>query len=194
MNPGWDAALAEERIELLGLDPRQKASKLSGGQRAQLALTLAIAKRPELLVLDEPVASLDPLARREFLQGVITVVVDSGTSVILSSHLVADLERVCDYLVVVVDSRVQVAGEIDELLASHHRLTGPRRDLGALPRDQQLIDESHTDRQSTLVVRTNEPILDPAWRVEQLNLEDLVLTYMTRAVAEDRRPKLEVHS
>ena len=194
MNPGWDAELAEERIEHLGLDPRQRASKLSGGQRAQLALTLAIAKRPELLVLDEPVASLDPLARREFLQGVIAVVVDSGTSVILSSHLVADLERVCDYLVVVVDSRVQVAGEMDELLASHHRLTGPRRDLGALPRDQQLIDESHTDRQSTLVVRTNQPILDPGWTVEQLNLEDLVLTYMTRAVAQDRRPKLEVHS
>ena len=129
MNPGWDAKLAAGRIEDLGLDPRQKAGKLSGGQRAQLALTLAIAKRPELLVLDEPVASLDPLARREFLQGVIAVVVDSGTSVILSSHLVADLERVCDYVVVVVDSRVQVAGEIDELLASHHRLTGPRRDL-----------------------------------------------------------------
>jgi ABC-2 type transport system ATP-binding protein len=126
MNPNFDAKLAEERIEHLGLDPRQKAGKLSGGQRAQLALTLAIAKRPELLVLDEPVASLDPLARREFLQGVIAVVADSGTSVILSSHLVADLERVCDYLVVVVDSHAQVAGEIDELLASHYRLTGPR--------------------------------------------------------------------
>jgi ABC-2 type transport system ATP-binding protein len=194
MNPSWDAELAEERIEHLGLDPRQKAGKLSGGQRAQLALTLAMAKRPELLVLDEPVASLDPLARREFLQGVIAVVVDSGASVILSSHLVADLERVCDYLVVVVDSRVQVAGEIDELLASHHRLTGLRRDRDALPREAELINESHTDRQSTLVVRTNEPILDPAWTVEQLNLEDLVLTYMTRAVTQGRRPKLEVRS
>jgi ABC-2 type transport system ATP-binding protein len=194
MNPSWDAKVANGRIERLGLDPRQKAGKLSGGQRAQLALTLAVAKRPELLVLDEPVASLDPLARREFLQSLIEVVVDYGASVILSSHLVADLERVCDYLVVLVDSRVQVAGEIDELLASHHRLTGPRHDHDALPRDQQLIDESHTDRQSTLVVRTDEPILDPAWTVGQLNLEDLVLTYMTRAVAQDRRPKLEVRS
>jgi ABC-2 type transport system ATP-binding protein len=194
MNPSWDAKLAEERIERLGLDPRQKAGKLSGGQRAQLALTLAIAKRPELLVLDEPVASLDPLARREFLQGVIAVVADSGTSVILSSHLVADLERVCDYLVVVVDSRVQVAGEIDELLASHYRLTGPRHDRDALPGDQQLIEESHTDRQSTLVVRTNAPILDPAWTVEPLNLEDLVLAYMTGAVTQHRRPELGVRS
>lgn len=194
MNPNFDAKLANERIESLGLDLRQKAGKLSGGQRAQLALTLAIAKRPELLVLDEPVASLDPLARREFLQGVIAVVADSGTSVILSSHLVADLERVCDYLVVVVNSRVQVAGEIDELLASHHRLTGPRHERAALPRDQQLVNESHTDRQSTIVVRTDDPILDPAWTVEQLDLEDLVLAYMTGAAAQDRRPKLGVRS
>ena len=145
-------------------------------------------------MLDEPVASLDPLARREFLQGLMEVVVEHGASVILSSHLVADLERVCDYLVVLVDSRVQVAGDIDELLASHHRLTGPRRDRDALPGDQQVIGESHTDRQSTLVVRTDEPILDPAWSVEQLDLEDLVLAYMTRAVERDRRPKLEVRS
>ena len=192
MNPSWDARLAEDRIARLGLDPRQKAGELSGGQRAQLALTLAVAKRPELLVLDEPVASLDPLARREFLQGLMEVVVEHGASVILSSHLVADLERVCDYLVVLVDSRVQVAGDIDELLATHHRLTGPRRDRDALPSDQQVIGESHTDRQSTLVVRTDKPVLDPAWSVEQLDLEDLVLAYMTRAVQRDRRPKLEV--
>jgi ABC-2 type transport system ATP-binding protein len=193
-NPGWDAKFAQGRIERLGLDPRQKAGKLSGGQRAQLALTLAVAKRPELLVLDEPIASLDPLARREFLQDVMEVVVEHGTSVILSSHLVADLERACDYLVVLVDSRVQIAGEIDELLASHHRLTGPLRDPDALPDDQLVIGESHTDRQSTLVVRTDQPILDPVWKVEGLDLEDLVLAYMTRGVEQDRRPKLEVRS
>src|SRR5579862_18608 len=127
LNPGWDAGLARSRVERLDLDPGQKAGTLSGGQRAQLALTLAIAKRPELLVLDEPVASLDPLARREFLQDLMEVVVEQGVSVVLSSHLVADLERVCDYLVVLVGSRVQVAGEIDALLATHRRLSGPRR-------------------------------------------------------------------
>jgi ABC-2 type transport system ATP-binding protein len=192
--PSWDAKFAQGRIERLGLDPRQKAGKLSGGQRAQLALTLAVAKRPELLVLDEPIASLDPLARREFLQDVMEVVVEHGTSVILSSHLVADLERACDYLVVLVDSRVQIAGGIDELLASHHRLTGPLRDRDALPGDQLVIDESHTDRQSTLVVRTDQPILDPVWKVESLDLEDLVLAYMTRGLEQDGRPKLEVRS
>jgi ABC-2 type transport system ATP-binding protein len=194
MNPSWDEALAEARIAQLGLDPRQKAGKLSGGQRAQLALTLAVAKRPELLLLDEPVASLDPLARREFLQGLMEVVAEHGASVILSSHLVADLERVCDYLVVLVDSRVRVAGDIDELLASHHRLTGPRHDRDGLPSDQQVISASHTDKQSSLVVRADGPILDPSWSVEQLDLEDLVLAYMAHAVEADRRPKLEVRS
>ncbi len=114
-NPSWDASLAERRLEELGLDPRQKAGTLSGGQRAQLALTLAIAKRPELLILDEPVASLDPLARRDFLRSLMDIVAEHGVSVVLSSHLVADLERVCDYLVVLCESRVQLAGDVDEL-------------------------------------------------------------------------------
>ena len=111
LNPGWDNESAGNRISDLGLDPRQRAGSLSGGQRAQLALTLAIAKRPELLLLDEPVASLDPVARREFLRDLMENVAEQQVSVVLSSHLVADLERVCDYLVVLVASRVQLAGE-----------------------------------------------------------------------------------
>jgi len=195
LNPTWDAALAREHIEEVGLDPKQAAGKLSGGQRAQLALTLAIAKRPELLILDEPVASLDPLARREFLQSLMSFVADHGVTVVLSSHLVADLERVCDYLIVLVGSRVQVADDVDSLLGSHHRLTGARRDPATLPVDQTVIEASHTDRQSTLLVRTSEPIHDPAWTVDQVSLEDVVLAYMGQqatgrrglaAVPEDR--------
>jgi len=194
LNPGWDAAYAEDRIERLGLDPGQRAGKLSGGQRAQLALTVALAKRPRLLILDEPVASLDPLARREFLQGLMEAVAEWEVSVILSSHLVNDLERVCDYLVVLAASRVQIAGDVDALIASHHRLIGPRRDPATLPSDQQVIQASHTDRQSTLIVQSRHPVLDPAWTVEQLNLEDLVLAYMSQAseTARGRRPVLEV--
>jgi ABC-2 type transport system ATP-binding protein len=194
LNPGWDADMAERRIEQLGLDPRQRAGKLSGGQRAQLALTLALAKRPELLILDEPVASLDPLARREFLQHLMEAVAEHGLSVVLSSHLVADLEWVCDYLIVLCASRVQVAGEVEELLASHHRLSGARRDPGSLPADQHVIEASHTDRQSTLVVRSEGPIHDPAWTVENVSMEDIVLAYMRQAGEADRvrRSGLEV--
>jgi ABC-2 type transport system ATP-binding protein len=194
LNPGWDAGYAARRIERLGLDPGQRAGKLSGGQRAQLALTLAIAKRPRLLILDEPVASLDPLARREFLQDLMEAVAEHEVSVILSSHLVSDLERVCDYLVVLAASRVQIAGDVDTLIASHHRLIGPRRDPASLPSDQLVIQASHTDRQSTLIVQTRHPVLDPAWTVEQLNLEDLVLAYMSQAANGHgpARPVLEV--
>ena len=185
LNPRWDDALAQNRVKGLGLDPNRHAGKLSGGQRAQLALTLGLAKRPELLILDEPVASLDPLARREFLQDLMEAVAEHEFSVILSSHLVADVERACDYLIVLVDSRVQVAGEIDVLLATHHRLSGPRRDLDRLPAEQQVISARHTDRQTILLVRTGAPIHDPAWTVSQLSLEDLVLAYM----APDRQPQ-----
>jgi ABC-2 type transport system ATP-binding protein len=124
LNPRWDGGLALRRIEELGIDPRQRTGRLSGGQRAQLALTLAVAKRPELLILDEPVASLDPLARREFLRSVAGTVAGHGTSVVLSSHLVADLELICDYLVVLVASRVRLAGDIAELLAAQRRVSG----------------------------------------------------------------------
>ncbi len=193
LNPGWDDSLARRRIELLGLDPKQKARKLSGGQRAQLALTLGIAKRPELLILDEPVASLDPLARREFLQDLMEAVAEHELSVVLSSHLVSDLERTCDYLVVLVDSRVQLTGDLDTIMATHHRLVGPLRDTATLPDNQQVISESHTDRQSTLVIRTAAPIHDPDWTVSKLDLEDIVLAYMgKRAVQRSTRPAMEV--
>ena len=190
LNPGWDTALATKRIERLGLDPKQHAGKLSGGQRAQLALTIGIAKRPELLLLDEPVAALDPLARREFLQDLMEAVAEHGLSVVMSSHLVNDLERVCDHLVVLVASQVRVIGEVETLLATHHRLSGPRRDVETLPADQQVVSAKHTDRQTTVLVRTEAPILDPAWTVGQLSLEDLVLEYMSNPAT--ARPALEV--
>jgi len=194
MNPGWDTGLARDRIGRLGLDPAKRAGKLSGGQRAQLALTLAIAKRPEALILDEPVASLDPLARREFLQSLMEHTADQQVSVVLSSHLVADLERVCDYLIVLVASRVRVAGEVDRLLAAHRLVTGPRRDPAALPVGWEVVTASHTDRQCTLLIRTEAAIHDLAWTVTQVTLEDMVLGYMSQAAdpGHGRKPLLEV--
>jgi ABC-2 type transport system ATP-binding protein len=194
MNPGWDAAVAEARISQLGLDPAQKAGKLSGGQQAQLALTLAIAKRPELLILDEPIASLDPLARREFLQMLMDVTVEHELSVVMSSHLISDLERICDYLIVLVASRVRVAGDVDALLASHYQLSGPRRDPASLPTEWEIISASQTDRQSTLLVRSDKPVVEAGMSVDHIGLEDLVLAYMSQAahpVARDVEPKLE---
>ncbi|MEV7089781.1 ABC transporter ATP-binding protein [Streptomyces sp. NPDC093085] len=187
LNPGWDDALAQERIRRLGLDPARRTGKLSGGQRAQIALTLGIAKRPELLILDEPVAALDPLARREFMRDLMESVAEQELSVILSSHLVSDVERACDHLIVLVDSRVRLSGDIDDLLATHHRLTGPRRDPATLPAGQEVVSVSHTERQTTLLVRTDAPVLDPAWTVSRLTLEDLVLAYLG-GPSDERRP------
>jgi ABC-2 type transport system ATP-binding protein len=187
LNPGWDDPLARRRIDQLGLDPGRKAGKLSGGQRAQLALTLALGKRPELLILDEPVASLDPLARREFLGDLMETVAQEQVSIVLSSHLISDLERVCDYLVVLADSRVRIAGPVDELLAAHRVLSGPRRDEDTLPAGIHVVSASHTDRQSTLLVRADGAVLDPAWTVSEVGLEDLVLAYMKQAAGRGHR-------
>jgi len=181
LNAGWNSTLAERRLDQLGLDRCQKAGTLSGGQRAQLALTLAIAKRPELIVLDEPVASLDPLARSEFLEALAEVVEEQGVSVVLSSHLVADLERVCDYLIVLVGSRVQVAGPIDALLASHRRVTGRAGGpQDTLPTNHEVIEQARSGESNTLLVRTEQPVVGQ-WTVEPVTLEDIVLAYMGRS-------------
>jgi ABC-2 type transport system ATP-binding protein len=182
-NPGWDEAAAHDRVRSLGLDLRQRAGKLSGGQRSQLALTLAMGKRPEMLVLDEPVSSLDPLARRTFLADVMELMADHKPTVVLSSHLLSDVERVCDHLIVMAEGQVQLAGPVDDLLSQHKLLTGPRRDERSLPSDQFVVRASHTDRQTTVLVRTTSSILDPAWVVSDIGLEDLVLAYMARPAA-----------
>jgi ABC-2 type transport system ATP-binding protein len=181
------------RIEVLGEQPAAGPAQLARvGYVAQDTptyaslsvaehLTVAVAKRPELLILDEPVAGLDPLARRDFLRYLTESVSENDTSVILSSHLVSDLERVCDYLIVLVSSRVQLAGETDDLLAQHHRIVCSRRAETDLPPGLDVIWAEHTERQSTFVVRSRSDLPAGDWSAEHLNLEDLVLTYMERA-------------
>jgi len=178
LNRRWDTPLARDRMEQIGIPLDRRVEGLSGGQRAQVALTLALAKRPELLLLDEPVASLDPLARREFMQVLMGSVADGDTTVLLSSHLLGDLERVCDYLIVLQTAHVQLLGGVDELVNEHKALTGPRRQRADIAGVAAVIRESHTDKQTTLLVRTNGPILDPAWTVHDVTLEDLVLAYL----------------
>jgi ABC-type multidrug transport system ATPase subunit len=181
MNRRWDAGLARGRLADLGIPPDRKVGTLSGGQRAQVALALALAKRPRLLLLDEPVASLDPLARREFLQALIASVAESDTTVLLSSHLLADLERVCDYLIVLNAAEVRLAGCVDELIGQHRRLIGPRIDGQPISGVSAVLKASHTDRQSTLLVRADSPIKDPQWTVHDVPMEDVILAYLAES-------------
>ncbi len=184
LNKSWDQQLADRRIAQVGLNPKQKAGRLSGGQRAQLALTIAAAKRPELLIFDEPVAALDPLARNQFLVNLMEFVSELNVTVILSSHLLSDLERVCDYLILLSASRVQLAGEVADLLGQHYRLVGPRADFDDLPAGLEVITADHRGGgDSTLVVRRTDdaPIPATIQNSEHVDLEDMVLAYMTRA-------------
>jgi ABC-2 type transport system ATP-binding protein len=178
LNPAWDDALAHERLQRLDVPLDRTVGRLSGGQRAQVALTVALAKRPELLLLDEPVASLDPLARREFLNGLMEAVSETGLTVILSSHIVAELERVCDHLVILAQARTELAGPIDEIVAGHRLLTGPRTDAGAVARLHDVIRERHTERQTTLLVRADGHVYDADWELHEVDLEEIVLAYL----------------
>jgi ABC-2 type transport system ATP-binding protein len=178
MNPRFDRPGAERRLRDLDIPLGHKASALSGGQQAQVALTLALAKRPRILVLDEPVASLDPLARREVMRTLVDAVAESDLTVLLSSHAVAELERVCDHLVLLHKGRVRLTGDIDDLLAGHRLLTGPRTgtaDAGV----EGIVSATHGERHSNLLVRQPAGLpAHPRWEAHPISLEDLVLAYL----------------
>lgn len=178
MNPVWDAVWARERLGALDIPLDQRAGSLSGGQRAQVSLTLALAKRPRLLLLDEPVAGLDPLARRSFLRVLMEAVAEHELTVVLSSHLITELERVCDYLVLLMASEVRLAGQIEQLVDEHKVLTGPRNTDPHLPGVADIVLAEHAARQTTLVARMAGPVLHPAWTAEDIGLEELILAYM----------------
>ena len=192
MNARWDDAMARERLAALGIPLGQRAGRLSGGQRAQVALALALGKRPRLLLLDEPAASLDPLARRQFFQTLMEAAAARQMTVLLSSHLLDDLDRSCDYLVLLSASRVQLAGPTEELLAAHRALTGPAGSVQALGARHSIVQADVTGRLARLLVRLGGPIHDPAWTVREVTLEELVLAYMSHPViSEPTRPNLE---
>jgi ABC-2 type transport system ATP-binding protein len=183
MNPRWDQALALARMDALGIPLRRKIKALSGGQQAQVSLTMALAKRAPLLVLDEPVASLDPIARLEFMRDVMAEVAGSSLTVIIASHVISELERLCDWLLVLTGGRLQLAGPVDDLLAAHHMLTVPRPvpDAG-LP--GMVISRTDSDRHSTALVAADLGQLAQAqragWRAEPVSFDQLVLAYLQR--------------
>ena len=180
LNRRWDQQLAEARLAELHIPLDRKVGKLSGGQQAQLALTLALARHPQLLVLDEPLAMLDPLARYDFMASVMAAVADEAVTVVLSSHALAELERVADYLIVLTRGQVQVAGEVEQLLATHRTLTGP---ASHVPDDAQRLRVVHAgggQAQAHLLVRTDQPGQPPpdGWQSHRVSLEELVLAYL----------------
>lgn len=179
LSRGWDEANARNRLSQLDIPLRRKVGKLSGGQHAQVALAVALARHPELLILDEPVARLDPLARHDFMATLMAAVADEGLSVLLSSHVVAELEKVCDYLVGLSAGHVQVAGDVDELLAGHRMLSGPSSELDAVAQRHDVVHAQTADRQARLLVRMTRPVpAPPGWHVDETNLEELVLSYL----------------
>jgi ABC-2 type transport system ATP-binding protein len=177
LNRHFDQRYAQSRLGELGIPVKRKAGQLSGGQQAQLALTLALARRPRLLVLDEPMAMLDPVARHDFMATVMTAMADDGVSVVLSSHVLAELERVADYLILLSQGRVQVAGEVDDLLASHRVLTGPAAEAGRQAGRLNVVRARRGGAQAHLLVRTNgaaDPV-PSGWYAHRVSLEELAL-------------------
>jgi ABC-2 type transport system ATP-binding protein len=189
LNKKWADDAVRNRFGRLRIPLDRKVRHLSGGQQAQVALGLGLAKQADVVVLDEPLASLDPLARQEFLQTLMEAISETGTTVLLSSHIVAELERTCDYLLIIADARIQLAGDIENTLATHTRVVGPLESWPALSSLHDVIFASHTPRQATAVVRTNGKIFDPVWEVHPVTLEELVLAYLSRSQSESADPK-----
>jgi len=184
LNRRFDQQYAESRLGELGIPLKRKAGKLSGGQQAQLALTLALARRPRLLVLDEPMAMLDPVARHDFMASVMTAMAADGVSVVLSSHVLAELERVADYLILMSRGRVQLTGEVDDLLASHRLLTGPAAEADRYAERLSVVHARRGEAQAHLLVRAtaDEPV-PPGWEAHPVGLEELALAYLREPAA-----------
>ncbi|MET7791501.1 ABC transporter ATP-binding protein [Streptomyces sp900116325] len=173
LNPAtWDQAVAERVIGDLPGDARVRT--LSGGQRTRLALALALGKRPELLLLDEPMADLDPLARHQLMGVLMAEAAEHATTIVMSSHILAELEGACDYLLLVDGGRVRLGGETEDILAAHALLTGPVRDLAP----HTVVESRTTGRQLTALVRREGPVDDSAWETVEPSLEELLLAHL----------------
>jgi ABC-2 type transport system ATP-binding protein len=188
LDDGFDGVAARDRLDALAIPLDRRVGALSGGMRAQVALAVALGKHPDVLLLDEPLAALDPLARRDFLAGIVTAVADRPLTVLLSSHLLPDLERICDHLVVIDSGRLVLADDIDSVLASHRLVSAPTRDTASLERVHDVVSLERTTRQVSAVVRLRGPLLEPGWDVEDVSLQDIVLAYPGQGRAAHRPP------
>jgi ABC-2 type transport system ATP-binding protein len=185
-NPSWNMTVALEHLDQLNISLRSRVSKLSGGQQAQVALTVCLAKEPELLLLDEPAAALDPVAREDLLRLLMRQVADSGSSVILSTHSLNDVAAICDYVVVLSRSRVVLADDIEFVLESHRFISSPGDDVSELPEGAVLVDERSSARQTAALVRVELPLHETGWKIEQPTLEEIVMGYLREGTKSPR--------
>ncbi len=190
LNAEWDDAFARARLDHLSIPLNRGIGQLSGGQQAQVALVLALAKQPDLLLLDEPLASLDPLARRNFLRVTLDAATERGTTVLLSSHIISDLERACDYLIVLTGGGVRLMGDIETIVAEHKFLISSATTIDAVAHQHTIIEAVHMPRQTMLLVRLNGPLFDTSWDVQPASLEDIVLAYFGQAAENKPSPAI----
>ncbi|MFD9723209.1 ABC transporter ATP-binding protein [Streptomyces sp. NPDC059072] len=199
LNPGrWDAETAQRIVDAGALAPHAKVRTLSGGQRTRVALALALGKRPDLLLLDEPMADLDPLARHQLMGTLMADAADNGTSVVMSSHILTELEGACDHLLLADGGRIRLSGPIEEVGAAHRLLTGPAAasaDLAA----HTVVESRTTGRQITALVRPRGPVDSGTWQTSHPSLEELLLAHLRSPdappfAAEDSRVTAEVRA
>jgi ABC-2 type transport system ATP-binding protein len=180
----WDQEFARSRLARFEIPLDRSVRSLSTGQRAQVALTLGLGKRPELLLLDEPVANLDPVARLDLLEELMGAVAEDGPAVVLSSNVLSDVERVCEHIVILSNGRVRVAGDIDELERSHFLVVGPRK-AEPVTAGQEVVDVREAERQSVRLVRGPVTWGDGDGTITRpATLEEVVLGYLRSSRAE----------
>jgi ABC-2 type transport system ATP-binding protein len=184
LSVNWDQVRANTLLSHLKISPKQGVRKLSGGQQAQLALIMALSKKPKLLLLDEPLTNVDPLARREYMKILMEMAAEQNVTILISSHIVSDLEPICDYLIMLSSSRVLLAEDTETLLKKHTRLIVPEQYAANLTEQHTVVQRSHTGRQTSLLLRLNTALIaDPSWQVIEISLEDVILAYLEQQSA-----------
>jgi len=186
INPSWDSALASRQLSALDIDANSRVKDLSGGQRAQVALAVCFAKRPELVLLDEPASALDPVARQDLLQNITELFADHDASVLMATHAIADVAAICDYVVILSHSRVVLSEDLDYVLESHRLLSRGIDDAGSVPRGAVVLEERRSTREITYLVRLEEPLERDGWRIERPTLDEIAIAYLR----EGQRPSL----
>ncbi|MDT0544379.1 MULTISPECIES: ABC transporter ATP-binding protein [Streptomyces] len=179
LNPGWDQAAAERVIAEAEVEPAARVGSLSGGQRTCVALALALGKRADLLLLDEPMSDQDPLRRHRMMGALMAEAAEHGTSVVISTHVLAELDGVCDFLLLMGGGRVRLAGDTEAVQAAHRLITGPRADHGTAEIARHTVVERRvTGRQLTALIRPSAPPAEDGWIVREPSLEEVLLGYL----------------